>query len=154
MMDLATGAIVGAEISRKNVIAFEKLMEERGEKVEIKIDNYYADGVYGRRAYIPAGTILTGKIHKFEQLNILLKGKMSVLIDGYMKVLNAPHVVISPPGTKRIAEAHTDCEWLTVLRTDLTDADKIEASFTVVTEEQYLEFLKQQPLLPFEAKDA
>lgn len=136
-----------ANMVRRNVIEFEKLMD-RGQKVEIKIDNYYSDGIYGRRAYIPAGTILTGKIHKFEQMNILLKGEIEVLVDTEIKHLIAPHIVISPPGTKRLARAITDVEWLTILRTDLLDADKIEAQFTCTTEKEYLEFIEQEPLLP------
>jgi|ERR1700743_416124 len=136
-------------LQRHNVIEFEKLMQH-GTKVEIKIDNYYSDGVYGRRAYIPAGTILTGHIHKFEQMNILLKGEIEIAGSG---ILKAPQVVVSPPGTKRLAKALTDCEWLTILRTDLCDADKIEAQFTCITEDEYQEFLAQQPALPFEAEN-
>ena len=143
-------SLVLQDTARRNVIEFEKLMQH-GEKVEIKIDNYYSDGVYGRRAYIPAGTLLTGHIHKFKQMNILLKGEIEIAGIGK---LTAPQVVVSPPGTKRLAKAITDVEWITILRTDLCDADKIEAQFTCVTEEQYLEFLEQQPSLPLEAPDA
>jgi hypothetical protein len=73
-------------------------------------------------------------------LNILSGGEISVSTqDGIMRV-SAPFTVVSPPGTKRIAYAHTDCTWTTILATEETDPEKIEAHFTVATEKEFLEF--------------
>jgi hypothetical protein len=86
-------------------------------------------------------------VHKFSQLNILSGGEISVLTDEGMKRVKAPFTVVSPPGTKRIAYAHTECTWTTILATEETDPDAIEALFTVATEQEFLEFVKSQQLI-------
>jgi hypothetical protein len=110
------------------------------DRVEIPVKHWFAPGVYAREIKIPAGTLLTGRIHKFEQLNILSGGEISVLTQHGMVRVSAPFTVVSPPGTKRIAYAHTECTWTTILATEETDPDKIEALFTVATEKEFLEF--------------
>lgn len=127
LSDLAKVEIVEAEM-RKH------------EQVKIPIRHYFSPGVYAREITIPAGTLLTGRIHKYEQLNILSGGEISVLTQDGMVRVSAPFTVVSPPGTKRIAYAHSDCTWTTILATEETDPDRIEAQFTVETEQEFLEF--------------
>jgi hypothetical protein len=114
------------------------------EHIEIPVRHYFSPGVYAREINIPAGTLLTGRIHKFSQLNILSGGEISVLTQDGMKRVKAPFTVVSPPGTKRIAYAHTECTWTTILATEETDPDKMEELFTVGTEQEYLEFERTQ----------
>jgi hypothetical protein len=102
--------------------------------------HYFTLGIYARELHIPAGMTLTGKIHKFPQLNILSKGRISVLTEDGIKEVEAPFTVVSPAGTKRIAYAHTDCVWTTILNTNETDPDLIEKLFTVDDENEWLEF--------------
>ncbi len=59
-----------------------------------------------------------------------------------MKRVQAPFTIVSPPGTKRIAFAHEECVWTTILRTDLTDPDEIEEHFVCCTDQEYLEHQK------------
>ena len=117
------------------------------EQIEIPIRHHFSPGVYAREITIPAGTLLTGRIHKYEQLNILSGGEISVLTDDGMKRVCAPFTVVSPPGTKRIAYAHTECTWTTILATEEKDPEKIEAAFTVATEQEFLEFAEAQKLI-------
>jgi len=132
--------------TREKVIALESLMKEQPQ-LELKVEHYFSPGVYARELHIPAGTILTGKIHKNVQLNILIKGDMSVLTENGVKRVQAPFTVVSPAGTKRIAYAHEDCVWTTILGTDQTDPEEIEKLFTVNTEEEYLDFCKTIDLI-------
>lgn len=117
------------------------------EQIEIPVRHYFSPGVYAREITIPAGTLLTGRIHKYEQLNILSSGEISVLTHEGMKRVSAPFTVVSPPGTKRIALAHTECTWTTILATDEKDPEVIEAEFTVSTEQEFLEFVQAQKLI-------
>ena len=110
--------------------------------VDLPVRHYFSPGCYARELFIPAGTVLTGKIHKYQQLNILSQGEISVLTEDGVKRVKAPFTVVSPAGTKRIAYAHTDCTWTTILATDETDPDVIEDEFTAATDEEYLEFRK------------
>lgn len=130
---------------RNNVYAFERLMKKQPQ-VEIPVKHYFSQGVYAREIFIPAGTILTGKIHKYSQLNILVIGEMDVLVEDEVKHVKAPFTVVSPPGTKRIAKAVSDCIWITVHGTEETDLDKIEHHFIAENEDEYLTFCEQLKL--------
>lgn len=131
---------------RDKVLMLEQEML-KAPQVVIPVRHDFSPGVYSRTITIPAGTILTGRIHKYEQLNILSGGEMSVLTDDGMKRVAAPFIVVSPPGTKRIAMAHTECTWSTILATEEKDPDVIEAEFTVATEQEFLEFSNAQKLI-------
>jgi len=117
------------------------------DQIEIPVRHHFSPGVYAREITIPAGTLLTGRIHKFEQLNILSGGEISVLTHEGMKRVKAPFTVVSPPGTKRIAYAHTECTWTTILATEERNPELIEAMFTVETEREFLEFVESQKLI-------
>ena len=132
---------VGNNDLRSKVFAAEALMKEMPSAIHLtKLFHYFAPGIYARELHIPAGMTLTGKIHKYPQLNILSKGRISVLTEDGVKEVEAPFTVVSPAGTKRIAYAHTDCVWTTILNTDLTNIDQIEKQFTLDDENEWLEF--------------
>lgn len=138
--------LVEARTTRDKVNAIEALMAQQPQ-VDLKVEHYFSEGVYARALEIPAGIQLTGKIHKFEQLNILAKGKMKVLVGDYYKTVEAPFIVVSPPGTKRIAIALEDCVWITVHGTHETDLELIEKTFIAQSEQDYLDSDKQLRLL-------
>lgn len=116
-------------------------------QVELPVRHIFSPGVYARELSIPAGVVLTGAVHKYEQLNILSKGSMRVLTEDGFRDVSAPFTVVSPAGTKRIALALTDCVWTTILATADTNVEQIEKDFVCKTEEEYLEWLSQYPQL-------
>ena len=126
---------------KEKVFQLEELMLERPQ-LDLPVKHHFSQGVYGRELFIPAGTVLTGKIHKYPQLNILSQGEISVLTEEGVKRIKAPFHVVSPAGTKRIAYAHTDCTWTTIHGTELNDVDEIEAHFIAQSEPEYVEFCK------------
>jgi len=91
------------------------------------VHHHFAPGVYMRELRIPAGAVLTGKIHRTEHLNILAQGEISVLTEHGVRRLAAPCVIKSSPGIKRAGYAHTDVVWICVHPTTTTDLDKLEA---------------------------
>ena len=127
---------------RAEVIALEEAMKRECELIELPVKHHFAKGVYGRELFIPKGTVLTGKIHKYSQLNIMSQGEMSVLTDEGVKRVKAPFTIVSPPGTKRAAYAHEDTVWTTVHGTEETDLEKIESYFIAQDEAEYLEFCR------------
>lgn len=124
------------------------VIEREIKKVEnlngLVLTHHFSDGVYARELFIPKDTIIVGKIHKYDNLNILIHGEMSVLVDEQILRVKAPFTTVSPSGTKRVAYTHTDCIWTTILRTDELDTDKIEDHFTAQSEQEYLEFISRQ----------
>ena len=143
-MDVVEALDKPVAVNRSKVFALEEAIKrDLGEQlVELPVKNHFAHGVYGRELFIPKGTVLTGKIHKFTQLNVLVKGDISVLTEDGVKRVKPPFVIVSPPGTKRAAYAHEDTIWLTVHGTHETDVDKIEHEFVAQSETEYLEFCK------------
>jgi quercetin dioxygenase-like cupin family protein len=131
-------------LDRNRVLALEEAIRRDLDPVEMPVQHHFSHGVYGRELFIPAGTVLTGKIHKLDNLNILLEGELLVLTDQGVKHVKAGHVEVSPPGTKRAAYALTDTRWLTVHGTHKTDVDDIEAEFVAQTEQEFLEFCGDQ----------
>lgn len=74
----------------------------------------FANGIYMREIRIPAGTALTGKIHRHSHPNVLLSGEVLVVTEGGgTEHLKAPLAMISAAGTKRAVYAITDCHWIT-----------------------------------------
>lgn len=116
--------------------------------VELPVRHHFAKSTYGRELFIPKGTILTGKIHKYTQLNVLVAGDISVLTEDGVKRVQPPFVVVSPAGTKRIAYAHEDTIWLTIHGTDETDVDRIEQQFIAQSNAEYLDFVNDIKALP------
>lgn len=115
-------------------------------QIDIPVRHYFSQGIYAREITIPKDTILTGKIHKYSQLNILSKGDISVLTDEGVKRVQAPFTIVSPPGTKRVAYAHEECVWTTIHGTDLTDLEQIEERFIAQNSQEYLTFCEQLKL--------
>lgn len=125
---------------RVNIIEDEM---RKHKQIDCPVTHYFSQGIYAREIFIPKGTLLTGKIHKYAQLNIMSKGDMSVLTEDGIKRVQAPFTVVSPPGTKRIAYAHSDCVWTTIHGTDETDLAKLEDHYIAQTQKDYAAFLEQ-----------
>ena len=64
---------------RAKIDRLEALMRSEPQ-VEIEPVHYFAHGLYAREITIKAGTLLTGKVHRTEHLNIVSKGRIAVSI--------------------------------------------------------------------------
>ena len=98
-------------------------------QVEIPLEHYFAPGVYARVIYIPAGVVLTGKIHKTLHMNILAQGRVHVTTNDDVEVLEGFCIFNSDAGTKKAIYAETDTVFINIHPTDLTDIDEIEEVF-------------------------
>lgn len=95
---------------------------------ELPLKHHICNGVYARELFIPAGTVLTGRIHKTKHISIVQQGDISVMTEEGMKRMQAPTVIQSDVGMKRAGYAHTDTIWITIHPTNLTDIEEIEDS--------------------------
>jgi hypothetical protein len=111
---------------RQKIDQLETAMKASGQTIEIPTTHHFAKGTYAREIFIPKGTLLTGKIHKTEHLNIISQGDISVLTEHGPKRIKAPFTMVSPPGTKRVGFAHEDTVWTTIHGTEETELDKLE----------------------------
>ena len=125
--------------TREKVLLAEAFLKEQPQ-LDLKVVHHFSKDVYARELHIPADTILTGEIHKFENLNILSKGRMQVLTENGVQEVEAPFTIVSPAGTKRIAYTLTDCIWTTIHGTNETDVDIIKNTFIAKSEKEWLDF--------------
>ena len=95
-------------------------------QIELLTDHCFADGMYCRSLWRPAGTLIVGKIHKKEHFYIVAHGTVQVTIDERVIEIIGPKVIISPIGTKRAVLAITDATCITVHKTDKTILEEVE----------------------------
>jgi len=112
-------------------------------QVTLPVEHYQIDGVYARSMFIPAGTLLTGKIHNFESIAILAKGRIRITNGTDSYIISEGHIMVDQPGVKRLGYAETDVIFITVHRTDNTEIEAIEKELVSATFEEY----EQQLLL-------
>lgn len=111
-------------------------------QVELPIEHYQIDGVYARSMFIPAGTILTGKIHNFESIAILAKGRIRITNGTESYIISEGHIMVDKPGVKRLGYAETDVVFITVHKETTKELKDIEKTLASNTFEEY-----QQQLL-------
>jgi hypothetical protein len=125
-------APLSADVLRGKIDQLEALMR-REPQVEIEPVHHFAHGLYAREITIKAGTLLTGKIHRTEHLNIVSKGRIIVWTEDGMREVSAPFTMVSHPGTKRVGYALEDTVWTTIHATAETDLMKLEAELIAPT---------------------
>lgn len=115
--------------------------------VDMPLQHVFAPGVYLRTIFIPAGTVLVGKIHKHKHGNILSKGKAILYTEhGGVEHWEGPITAVSEPGTKRAVYAVTDVYWTTVHLnpTDTQDLRALEDDIIAETYEEYESWVAAQ----------
>ena len=97
----------------------ELAMLENCEPVHCLTTHRFTDGMYIREIFMPAGSLITSKVHKTEHPYIVSYGKVAVSIDGDdWDEITAPYTGITKPGTRRILYIIEDCIWTTFHRVD------------------------------------
>ena len=112
------------------------------QEAEVKLTHTFAPGVYMRTAFVKAGAVIVGKIHKHQHGNILASGRATVVTEGG----GTQHIegflpMVSEAGTKRVVYAHTDLVWTTIHLTNSTDLAEIEKELIAETYADYEQFL-------------
>ena len=132
MSAMASGAFLEerkTRDARAKAFALEDAMRH-GDVIEIPVEHYFCDGIYARTMFMPAGSVIVGKIHKYPQLNILTKGDVTVAMDDGPERVKAGFHKVCSPGAKRSFYAHEDSVWTVILQTRLTDVEQIEKEYT------------------------
>lgn len=131
---------------RRDIALFEKQAKNRDMSRSLPLVHHFAHDVYGRELHIPKNCRLTGKIHRHSCINVILKGRITVVTEEGEVMVKAPQVIISPPGTKRGGFAHEDTIWMTFHHTEQTDPAKVEDE--VIAESFYALENEPAPVYP------
>jgi hypothetical protein len=131
-----------SEQVRDNICLLEQTIREYNERNGLAVPDCplihaFAPGAYGRQIFIPQDTLVVGKIHKHAHLNFLMKGTVMVGTEEGSVTYQAPLMMVSKAGTKRVVYTLEDTIWATVHLTDQTDLEKIEDEIIAKTYEEY-----------------
>ena len=96
-------------------------------QVELQTEHFFVPGMYCRRVFRPAGTLIVGKVHKHPHFFLCAKGEIIAWTEKGMRKLQAGDVVECQPGTKRVTLAMQDSIGVTIHKTEKTDLDDLEA---------------------------
>jgi mannose-6-phosphate isomerase-like protein (cupin superfamily) len=95
-------------------------------QAELKTEHYFSGGMYCRKVFRSAGTLIVGKVHKKDHFFMCVKGQIIAWSEKGMVTLNEGDIICSKPGTKRVTLAVTDAIGVTVHKTNKLNLDKIE----------------------------
>lgn len=102
------------------------LLAASDDHIEFDVKHSFAPGMYIREMFIPKGSVVVGKIHRGECVNVCPMGDIEIVTEaGDMHVV-APFTAVSAPGTQKIGFAREDTVWINIFRTDETDIEKLE----------------------------
>ena len=98
-------------------------------QVECPVKNYFSNGLYIREMTLPAGTTLTGAVHKTKHM-VTVKGVAKVHVDDGVIEVDGFAGFIAHPGAKRAFHAITETVITNFHETTETDLDKLIEELT------------------------
>lgn len=116
------------------------------DQIDMPVENVFCGGIYARKLFIPKDTILTGKMHTEDNLNIMLYGDIEVATEDGLKRFNKPCLIVSKAGVKRAGYTHEDTMWITLHATNKTDVEEIEKEF-IMSDSEAKSFLDEKKRL-------
>ena len=138
-------------VSREQIEALQAEMQ-RHPQAQLDTRHYWADGMYCRELFRPAGTTIVGKVHKKEHFLIIAQGTIRVWTEHGMKTVTAPFIWVSQPGTKRATYALTDATVITVHR--CTERNLIRLESELVEDDPQAMYLPGNILKALQIEDA
>lgn len=100
-------------------------------QVQLDVKHYFANGLYVRELFIPAGTTGTGAVHLHEHVSMIVSGDITVMSEHGTQRIKGPMIRVMKPGTKHVALAHEDTIWITMHATDAKTVEEAEARLVV-----------------------
>ena len=101
-------------------------------QVDCPVRHYFAPGLYAREMTIPAGTVVTGAVHKTENLIAVSMGRLRIVTEDGTREVQAGDTLTCKAGMKNAVVALEDSRWTNFMAnpTNETDADKLTEVFT------------------------
>jgi hypothetical protein len=117
---------------RDQMAILESAIISIGDDVPHETNHYFAHGTYTRELFIPAGAVITGRIHKYSAINIVSHGKAVVITDKGRLNVQSPYTFVSGAGVKKAIYAIEDTVLINVMPWDgEPDPELMEEAFTV-----------------------
>jgi len=101
-------------------------------QVNMPVEHAFCAGLYARTMHIPAGTVLTGAIHREESFFLVRKGQLIVSTDSGPRTLAPGDMSVSKIGAKRAGITLTDVE-VTTFHANPTNEHEPQALWDLFT---------------------
>ena len=88
--------------------------------------HHFSDGLYAKETHISAGQMLLQHKHNYSHFGILAKGKVVIVKEGDIQIVEAPACVDIKAGENHGVKAITDVVWFCVHATDEKDSSKVD----------------------------
>lgn len=119
--------VVTDEMTHAQQIAYIASELAKFPQTDAPVTHRFSPGVYLREIFMPAHTVVIGRIHKTEHFNVLLQGAALIVHDdGTREILRAPMTFVSKAGVQKVLYILEDMIWQTVHPSDETDLVKLE----------------------------
>jgi len=112
LLNMKQGEVL-KHVSSNRIDELERVMVDNFTLINCPLKEYFSDGVYVREVTLPKGALVTSKIHKTQHHFFIMKGKVVIWIDGVEKIIKAPFIGITEPGTRRVVYALEKSIWAT-----------------------------------------
>ena len=101
---------------------------------------HFTDGLYARELFMPAGTVITSKIHNSNHMTFVMFG-LAKVVDEFngTQYIKGPCFFKTPRGMKRALYIMEDSLWVTVHATAATDSKSAEEDLISPTHIDLLE---------------
>ena len=90
------------------------------------IEHHFSDGLYAKETHISAGQMLLQHKHNYSHFGILAKGKVVIVKEGDIQIVEAPACIDIEAGQNHGVKAITDVVWYCVHATDEKDPSRVD----------------------------
>jgi hypothetical protein len=116
--------------SLENVESLEAEMLKYNQ-AEIPLKHHFAPGLYGREIIMPKGIFAIGHAHKEDCINVVLRGNVSVFIEGKVKQIKGPCMFLGKAMDRKVGYVNEETVWITFHPTTETNIEKLEDDLLV-----------------------
>lgn len=124
-----------AEMRERIRVLGDQLLEICG-RCDLPVEHEFCDGMYIRRMFIPKGTLIVGRVHQLDCVNVVERGDIAVLTENGAKRVKAGFTVCSPRGLQKLGYANEDTVFTNIFRTSERDIQRLDELIAVDTHEQ------------------
>lgn len=131
--------LLKAQALTQRIDQLEAVMVKGFKPIKCKLDHVFTPGLYTRKITMPAGSLITSKIHKTEHQWAILAGCCTVFV-GFEKgvIYRAGDSGITYPGTRRRLLIHEETIWQTMHPTNKTTVEEVEEEIIEKYTNEYL----------------
>lgn len=104
---------------RERILEIEKTIAAQegaffGDTENCPLEHFFGHGTYVRKMSVPAGTLFSGKRHRFDHVIVVVSGVIDVISEDKEERIEGPCIYVAEAGTKKLCLARSEVVWLNV----------------------------------------